>query len=62
MYTFAPGLFTLKVGPFTQIIKKYFNEHKGYLNLKERSNVISKTINLKKKYELLEIQLFSSNY
>jgi predicted neutral ceramidase superfamily lipid hydrolase len=33
MYTFALGLFTLKVDPFALIIKKYFNEHKGYLKI-----------------------------
>ena len=33
-YTFALGPFALKVGPFALIIKKYFNEHTGYFNLK----------------------------
>ena len=34
------GPFTL--GPFTLIIKMYFNEHSGYFNLKQRSNDIEK--------------------
>jgi hypothetical protein len=29
-YTFALGSFTLKVGPFAPIIKRYFNEHNAY--------------------------------
>ena len=38
------GPFALKVGvyPFALIIKKYFNEHYAYFNLKQRSNYIEK--------------------
>ena len=32
--SFALGSFTLKVGPFATIIKKYFNELNAYFNLK----------------------------